>query len=274
MLAGAHGTRADDRDEIVVGDAVDKVYRVLGQPRGYIRSDKRELLMYERGRIEVRHGLVFRASLVSEEEAQARRIEEEQRRRRRAAAMRARRQRLQAEGLALKEEKLADPVFLSSPVSAQLEFWRLFREKYPHVNVDAEYAHSLARRREEVEWARFERHVADLEDRLDHAERRAREAEREADEARSRRWYYDHYASPLVQVCRPRVIVRPASRCKPVRPCRPVKPCGSPRPVVRPGVSARSPFMWQHDYFGHSRRGSLSCAGSHGGSHISLRVGL
>jgi len=114
--------------DIEVGDGIDEVYSVLGQPNGYIRSGSFFLFYYDRGKVELHDEVVTAVELVSAGEvrdlkaARKRYVEE-------------RRDRLRAAGLALQREKLEDPFFLALPSSEQLSFWRTFRERYPMVSL-------------------------------------------------------------------------------------------------------------------------------------------
>jgi len=194
--------------ELLVGDNADAVQAILGEPQGYIKTPSVELFLYVRGTVEARQGKVTAVNLVSEKEAEARREAREIELKSRQAALAARRERLRTEGLALKEKKLRDPVFLSSPPSDQLEFWREFRKRFPGVSVGEEFAHALARweeqvAREQVEAkeakkaAELEKRLLAMEKRVREAEDRARRAEDKA-EVRSRGYTYVSYGAPVI----------------------------------------------------------------------------
>ena len=164
--------------EIKTGDSVSQARLELGAPRGDARAGDREILYYDRGEIEARHGVLIRVSLRSADEqavfeskrsAEAVRVREEKE---------IREARLNLEGSALKTRKLADPGFLSSPLSYQVAFWEDFSRQYPNVasaeqvlEVRARLASESDEKRRQAEQAR---RLADLEARLAAAEDEAR----------------------------------------------------------------------------------------------------
>ena len=118
-------------DEIGQGDSTERVRQVLGEPKGYIRSGDKEMMLFDRGTVIVRGGEVTEASILSEEEAAEKRRQRRIRHARAVAEQRERRKSLIEEGREIRESKLNDPSFLASPPGKQLEFWKSFGRKYP-----------------------------------------------------------------------------------------------------------------------------------------------
>ncbi|MCE9615713.1 MAG: hypothetical protein K8T26_15700 [Lentisphaerae bacterium] len=179
--------------DINVGDPAERVRTVLGEPRGHIRSGTYELLQYDRGRVEVRDGVVTQVTLVSAEEAATLKIEREQQYREAQARQAAKREQRRVEGLAARDRALANPDFLASSGERQVEYWSSFRGQYPDVPVDSEYAAALAKRDRERQEAETQQRLAAMEQRVSEAEQRARDAEQNAEEARrnaERRYVY------------------------------------------------------------------------------------
>ena len=255
---------------LAVGDLSADVHRVLGEPQGYIKSGGTEFLLYDRGRVELKDGVVTGVDLVSAETAEAMRLAREQQRAARAEASRRRRETLREAGETLRLQKLGDPAFQSAAAGEQLAFWQQFRRRYRDVNVDFEYAQALARHRQELEKDALERRLAELERRLDDTAERARRAELEAEEARRRSYstvYYRH--SPVVYARGP-VVTCPTPVVRKSKPCY-----TSRQKVVGPRTyhlydTARSPYMWQRDYFG----GGLSYSRNSTDSRIRVHVGF
>jgi len=174
------------RSDISVGDPVERVHAILGQPQGYIRCGTFEVLTYDRGKVALRDGIVTEFELISAEEAEALRIRKEHQREARRQALALRRQELRVEGEALKENTLADPAFFGLTAREKVDFWESFRKRYPDVPVEAEYAGALAQQRDDIEQERMQRRLEDMERRVARAEERAREAERAAERANRR----------------------------------------------------------------------------------------
>ncbi|MEX2381616.1 MAG: hypothetical protein WD490_04480 [Opitutales bacterium] len=203
--------------EIAVGDRYFEVIEDLGDPNGHIGSDDFQIYYFDRGEVTFRNGVVESYSIVSEEEATrqqelAAREREEQRQREQEA----REERI-AEGRAIRDEKISDPVFNARPASARLAFWQVFRQKYPEVDVDLLYSVAAQEARieqaEQLAEAERERRLDELEQRMLEAEYQARLAEREAERARDydRDNYYDRYRydSYVYHHSRPSVVIIP-----------------------------------------------------------------
>jgi hypothetical protein len=176
------------------GDSLECVISCLGQPQGYMQTDHRSVLYYERGRVELEHGRVVSASLISPEAACARRIERSRQEElaRQAAAKRA------AEGQALRDGKLCEPAFLALPANSRFAYWQTFMRNYPGVPVGMDY--EVAQREVRAEAAAMQaeadrmRQYAELQDRAVFAEQRAAEAEALARQSYSS---FSSYSYPL-----------------------------------------------------------------------------
>jgi len=154
---------------VLPGDRADQVVAALGEPDAIVTIASRETYYYPRGRIWLEGGVVTTTEL----KAEAAWLAEQDLKREAEAERAARRVR---EGLALREAKISDPSFRSSPVSRQLDYWGWFRAAYPGVSVDAEYAMAaqalLAEQTAALRRMRYERELADLEARVNQAEHR------------------------------------------------------------------------------------------------------
>jgi hypothetical protein len=167
--------------EIQIGDSLTTVIASLGEPEGLISDGRRTLLYYERGRVDLADGKVVSASLISPEQAEARRVAQlraDALARQVAEEQRARRI---AEGTALLQQKLSDPGFLTSPASYRVAFWQTFQRNYPEVSVGDDYAAALREQQadEAARLAEAERaqQMAELEQRAAEAEQRAAAAD-------------------------------------------------------------------------------------------------
>ena len=195
-------------DDPVVGDTEARVLELLGEPGGQIRSGNWALMLYNRGRVEIRDGQVEELSLVSAEAARNISIEKTARK----VAMMARRE---TEGEMARERILEEPTFAERPAREQVDLWRRFRQRYPGIDVTAEYRAALSLREKELELERNQQRLDDLERRVLEAEWRAAEAERNAGNRRSDYgwgWSTLYLTAPGYSTCR-----------RPVKPiCPPV----------------------------------------------------
>ena len=160
--------------DIEIGDSHAQVIAELGEPKAEIKTPGFALLTFERGQIELREGLVTKVDMVSQEDAdllrRERLVQDAQ------AKQLAERQRkeLFAEGKATLERKKLDREFPRRPASEQVSYWRAFKQRYPEVDVSAEYESAL--RLLETEMAleknsrEQEQRIRDLEDRVTAAE--------------------------------------------------------------------------------------------------------
>lgn len=199
MLAATLLAAVGWADDIQKGDSAARVQEVLGEPNASLRSGGYEILQYDRGRIELRDGVVTEATLVSEEEAvtlKAERLRAAIDRRERQAVAREQRR---LEGLAERDRTLASADFLAASGARQAEYWETFQKRYPLVPIQPEYAAALAKRDDERKLAEADQRLANMERRLADAEQQAREAQdaaREAQQDRGRR--YVTYLTPYV----------------------------------------------------------------------------
>ncbi len=111
------------------GASLDEVRAALGKPNGQMQLGARQVLLYERGSVELSAGRVTRVDLRSEEEQAALAAREE----RLQSQLAAQRSQSLTEGTALRDRKLTDAGFLASPVAYQVAFWEDFARRYPAV---------------------------------------------------------------------------------------------------------------------------------------------
>lgn len=111
------------------GASLEEVRATLGTPKGQVNVGGRQLVYYDRGEIELRQGRVVRVGLLTAEEHAAQVAWDERRR----AEQKSRRERLVAEGIAIRDGKLADATFLAAPVAYQVAFWENFSRSHPGV---------------------------------------------------------------------------------------------------------------------------------------------
>lgn len=180
--------------DVEIGDSLKQVFVELGSPDGYLKTESRTVLYYERGKVELVDGEVVQAELISEKEATRRRIEREQAEALRARLEAQRRSRLIVEGQEAKNVLLTDPDFLSSPASVQVSVWREFAERYPDVPLPDHYLDALKRHEAQLAREAQERRIDELEARVAEAERKAAEADFDD----SRFTYGTYYVVPRV----------------------------------------------------------------------------
>lgn len=263
-------------DEVAVGDSSERAREVLGPPEGYIKSGTYELLVYDRGRVEVRDGAVIKVSLVTKEEAAAAREEKERLRLARIEAEMRRREELIREGERVRDATLADPAFLARSAAEQIAYWEAFKRNYPGVQPDSVYrAELLARHAKEVREDETRQRLLEMERRVAAAEARAEQAERDAEESRRRSRSYTDYGYsyttyPVVRHGLP-YVVAPTSRCdsRPVvrTPSTVVGPCTG-RPI-QPG---RTPYVWRPNYLGLGCSSTPSYTGKRIGTQVRAKV--
>lgn len=114
-----------------VGDTREQVMDLLGNPKGRMATGGNEVLVYDRGTVDLAGGKVTSVKLVTEGELAAREA---------AAARQARldeerHRKLVAEGTAEKGRVLADPEFAKKTPAEQAAYWREFSSKYPGVDI-------------------------------------------------------------------------------------------------------------------------------------------
>ena len=170
-----------------VGDSLEAVKSDLGDLRGSILTSRgRQVVYYNRGRVTLVGGQVKEVSLQGAEEIA---LAQERLRQSREASEKAsvlRKERLIARGMALKKEKLGDPVFLVSTPELQLRFWQDFMRFYPEVDVSQELQKALLAYQVSKNLKEQDERIAELEERTRRAEERANRAER-----RTRRGFWN-----------------------------------------------------------------------------------
>jgi len=166
------------------GQTAEQVIEILGDPIGTIELRDKTLLLYPRGEITLREGLVTSVDLMdpAQFEAEQAILHEERadwllRQERRAA-------RQKSLGEAIRAEKLKDPGFAALPAKERLDFWREFQIKYPQVNVDDPIAAAVASYESELSELRSRQRIAALEKRVAQAENEAATARLETEKLR------------------------------------------------------------------------------------------
>lgn len=194
LAAGSQMTAAELRP----GASLAEVQATLGRPRGQAQAGARQVLFYERGEVELQNGVLTRMALRTAEEHAILTAREDRLRDERES----RRARLLEEGSALRDAKLADADFKASPVAYQVAFWEDFARRYPEVSCAEPLAIARERvrekateeqRRRDVEAAR----IADLEERVAAAERRAAYSGRYYATGYGRRYYHPVGLGPI-----------------------------------------------------------------------------
>jgi len=178
-------------DDVQPGASLDEVQAALGTPNGEAQLNDRQLLYYERGRVELQEGRVTKVTLRTAEEHAALIAREErmrtERENQRASVL--------AEGNEQRDRKLADALFLAAPAAYQVAFWEDFARRYPGVSVAEPL--SIARLRLNEQLAEQRRRTEEL-NRLDELEERLAAAEREPVYYRVRSYpvHYGRYHHP------------------------------------------------------------------------------
>ncbi len=157
--------------EIKIGDSEETVIEILGEPSGFMKINETLVLLCNRGEVVLKNNAVFDFELISQEEAD-----------RNKEVVAKRLALLEAEGLALKNEKLADPNFISAPTGYQLAYWKDFRTQYPMVPVNDLIDALEIKNQEELalleNLTEQDQRIAELEYSLSIAEERAENARR------------------------------------------------------------------------------------------------
>ncbi len=164
-----------------VVDSLAAVKSDLGDVRGSILTSRgRQVVYYNRGRVTLVGGQVKEVSLQDDEEIA---LAQERLRQAREASVKAaalRKERRITRGMALKEGKLGDPVFLASTPELRLRFWLDFMRIYPEVDVSQELQDALLAYQVFKSLREQEERIAEAEERARRAEERAIRAERRA----------------------------------------------------------------------------------------------
>ncbi len=171
---------------IRTGDSRDHVEAVLGSPTGWIQGGSYELLLYERGSVEIRDGAVSEVAILTAEQHERRLRERKIRAAERREAEAARRALRITQGNALKTRTVGDVSFLSSAPESQLRFWRNFKQRYPEVPAELGYRDALSAYEREQQTRRAKHEIQLAAQQLERLERKAEEAERDAEDAERR----------------------------------------------------------------------------------------
>lgn len=179
----ASGIMVKPAAAIKVGDTTEVVFQELGHPQGRISSGIYDIYLYDRGKVELKNGLVSEIELVSPEEAAARRVEKEKRQQEAQRQAQEAQERRRKEGNQLLANRLADTTFRAQSATDQLAFWDLFKAQYPEIDIGSIYATVYRQYQVEEEQARVREQLADLRQRTAAAEARALRAEQAAENA-------------------------------------------------------------------------------------------
>ncbi|MDA3873425.1 MAG: cell envelope integrity protein TolA [Kiritimatiellae bacterium] len=162
---------SDEKQKIRPGVSRGTVIHHLGEPKARIETKGSARYYYDRGEIRLEDDVVTYVSLMSEQAAEEKRVEA------------AKQRKLNTEqGLEVRDKILNDAEFAELPPSDRETFWKEFQERYPDVNVEAEYQKARLAARREAEKSREEERLANLEARVQAAEEQARRAELAAKE--------------------------------------------------------------------------------------------
>ncbi len=171
--------------EVKTGDTEAQVRASLGEPLGSVRTGNLERLVYDRGTIELRDGIVVKADLLTAEQTAAQRVERERRLAEQGQQNREQTAQRLAAGNRVLADKLSDPAFTSLPASQQFDYWRDFHRQYPEVDIAAVLLSTLAGKEREAAVARQSGQIADVERRAAEAEASARAAQLAAEQAQA-----------------------------------------------------------------------------------------
>jgi hypothetical protein len=159
--------------EVTPGASLAEVRATMGTPKGQMHMNGRQVLYYERGAVELQAGRVIQVALRSPEE-HAIVVAREERMRTEREAQRAR---LMAEGIEVRDRKLADASFLATPLAYQVSYWENFARSYPGVSCAEPLTIARVRFNEQLEDKR--RREAEAGRLAEITERRLAAAERE-----------------------------------------------------------------------------------------------
>lgn len=135
----------------------------LGEPNARIETRDSARYYYDRGEIRLVDDVVTYVSLMSEQAAEKKRVEA------------AKQREFNTErGIEVRDKILSDTEFTELPPSDREAFWKEFRERYPDVNVEAEYEKARLAAEREDQKRREENRLAILEERVRAAEEQSR----------------------------------------------------------------------------------------------------
>jgi len=121
--------------------------------------------------------------LVSAEEVRARRIAQEKRQKEAKQRVQEAAEHRRIEGNKILADRLTDTLFRAQSASEQLAYWDLFHQQYPEIDIGSVYANLSHQYGAEIEQAKVQEQLADLQQRTTAAEARALRAEQAAEEA-------------------------------------------------------------------------------------------
>jgi hypothetical protein len=122
--------------EVEIGDSEADVIDALDRPMGRFKSGNRDILLYDRGTIEMEDGVVVTVSIVSHEEARRLEAARQQKAEDLRFAREVERARLIQEGEAEKMRITADPSYRGMSAKDMVRYWDNFKAKYPEVSID------------------------------------------------------------------------------------------------------------------------------------------
>ncbi|MEI7879389.1 MAG: hypothetical protein WCI95_00810 [bacterium] len=199
MALTGFGVIMASAEAIKPGDTVETVIQELGKPQGRISSGIYDVFLYDRGKVELKDGLVTSVELVSAEVAAARKIAQEKRQQEAVQRALELRESRRVEGAKVMADHLADTSFRTQSAGEQLEYWDLFKNQYPEIDIGSVYANLSRQYQVELEQARVREQLADLQQRTAAAEARALRAEQAAEEAYSARPTVTYLSPPWIQ---------------------------------------------------------------------------
>ncbi len=197
LLALASGLRA----EVHPGASRAEVMAALGQPQGVLQFEHGEWLLYPRGRVQLEKDRVVHVDLedprayLERREAERREAEAAQRRQQVQRALRIER------GEAERDRLLADPGLADSTAEVRYRVWSDFQRVYPEVSAEPHLARATTEYRAEMERRQADQRIAELERKVQEAERVAQETREDYSRAGliSRRYsYYPSVVQPLI----------------------------------------------------------------------------
>jgi hypothetical protein len=151
------------------GQPESAVYAALGQPIGHIILPDHIYLLFNRGEVILRNGIVSEVKLISQAEYAARAAQ--------AAALQAKRLADSARLAAMRKEFLSDPRYQSLSTRDRLLALQSFDQNNPGSDIGQDYDSLLAVYQAELA---AQSQLADLEKRLTDAEQQAADAEQQA----------------------------------------------------------------------------------------------
>ena len=156
-----------------IGDSIDKVTEVLGDPTGKMQSGDFSIYYYKLGNVHMKSGKISSLNLITEETWESRQ---------QAAAEAKELRRIKGEELltSIKE----DDEFSELPAENRLAFWEQFRRDYPEVDVYVLHAQAKIETEKIIEKKQEENRIAALERRVLNAEIEARKAAKAAETQR------------------------------------------------------------------------------------------